>query len=82
MSILKTQTKLQQLQKRSADALGIFQNTVNNLADTNANIRTELKTREDEIKKLQEERAELKGLETQNQTVMDKIQDFLGSLNS
>lgn len=51
MSILKTQTKLQQLQKKSADALGIFQNTVNNLADTNASIRTELKTREDEIKK-------------------------------
>jgi len=38
MSILKSQTKVQQLQKKSADALGIFQNTVNNLADTNAQI--------------------------------------------
>lgn len=58
MSILNSQTKLQQLQKKSADALGIFQNTVNNLADTNANIRTESKTREDSIKKLQEERCD------------------------
>ena len=80
MSILKSQTKVQQLQKKSADALGIFQNTVNNLADTNAQIQQEKAIKIEQIAKLKQEQSDLESLENQNQTVMSKIEDFLFSI--
>jgi hypothetical protein len=75
-------TRLQSLQKKSTDALGIFQNTVNNLSSTNASIRIELKKRSDKIQKLKDETSKLNSMEAQNQTVMTKIEGFLGSLNT
>jgi hypothetical protein len=80
MTILSTQSKLQKLKKQGADALGIFQNTVSNLSDTNSAIRVELKSREDQITLLKSEKVELNGMESQNQTIIDKIQEFLGVL--
>ena len=80
MSILKSQSNLQRLRKKSADALGIFQATVSNLEQTNKLIEEESEKKAEEIRVLRDEHIELKKMSSRNSSIMDKINDFMTSV--
>ena len=80
MSILKNQTTLQRVQKQSADALGIFQTTIQKLADTNSTIEAADQEASNKIEALKREREEYSTIKTQNLAVMGKINEFFGTL--
>lgn len=78
MNLLNT-NRVKSLQKQSADAIGIFQNTINRLAETNKEVRIEKSRKQAEIEAKQAEFKVLEGIEGQNETFINKINDFLGN---
>lgn len=80
MGILNSQTNLQKLRKKSADSLGIFQRTMEDLDETNELIQEEMNSVHERIKSLREERAELLNLQTKNDKVSSKIREFFGEI--
>lgn len=70
--------KTTQLQKQSSDAIGIFKTTVDKLLTTNVQVRQEKAKKLEEIQAKQDEVKILEGIETQNETFVSKINDFLG----
>ena len=78
MSVFST-NRVEALKKQSSDAIGIFQNTIEKLATTNASVRQEKAKKLQEIEAKQREVEVLDGIETQNETFITKINDFLGT---
>lgn len=87
MSIFKKevtsiQSSVEQLRKKSADSLGIFQRTMEDLSKTNEAIQKEVDLHEEEIKRLRSERTDLVNLSTKNTNVVNKIQYLLGEVTT
>ena len=80
MSIFKNESSLEILRKKSADALRIFQSTVSNLQETNKDIEKEEEIKSKEIQKLRDEHIELTKMKYVNESIIDKINDFMGSI--
>ena len=78
MGLLGTKSRLEQLREKTEGALGIFENTLTNLVNTNKQIRQEQALTSEKISRLQLERSGLKELEQSNEAVIEKISDFLG----
>ena len=78
MSVFST-NRVEALKKQSSDAIGIFQNTIEKLATTNVSVRQEKAKKLQEIEAKQREVEVLDGIETQNETFITKINDFLGT---
>ena len=93
MSILKTPTPLQRVEKQSADALGIFRATVERLADTNKtieieknrnvkNTEAEKRRHQVEMQRLSDEKTQFEQIENRNSRVMSKINEFFETLST
>ena len=76
--LLSTTSKLQKLQKKSANALGVFQKTIADLAVVNKEIQTEIDYNTDQVNKLRLENEEYKKGLKQNESFISKINEFLG----
>lgn len=73
-----TTNKLASLQKKSKQALGVFQATVVNLAAVNEEIDKEIASTQEQIKALKENENQLLEISVGNQTFITKINEFLG----
>ena len=76
--MFKTTSKLQKLQKKSTNALGVFQATIANLANVNDEITTEIESNIDVIDGLVSENKAFSEARKTNQSFIDKINSFLG----
>ena len=76
--MFKTTSKLQKLQKKSTNALGVFQATIANLANVNDEITTEIESNIDVIDGLVSENKVFSEARKTNQSFIDKINSFLG----
>ncbi len=79
---LFTADKIEEIKKKSANALSVFRKTVSDLVEINSAIESEIKTREDEIVVLQKECGTLNEVKQENTQFIVKINEFLGTPNS
>ncbi len=70
-------TTIEQLQNKSKNALDIFTKTVNDLVAINVEVRQEVKTRDEKINVLIDEKNTLIDVITENEKVISKIQNIL-----
>lgn len=75
---MKRTNKIQQLQKRSEVALGVFRSTVANLASINQAIEVEQDNRKATIVTLEQEVSTLEAQRAENSKFIGKINEFLG----
>ena len=61
------------LQRKSGNILSIFTSTITDLHAVNSEINGHLETREEEIKRLQDEHLQLKNVKADNLKVIEKI---------
>lgn len=78
MSVLGifTQTKVERLQERSADALSVFRTTINNLKDVNTSVQAEVGAKSEAILKLEREKETLIDMAEENAILIEKISEF------
>lgn len=76
MGLLSTD-KVATLKKKSEDAISIFQNTINNLSKTNAEIRAEKAKQIEQLDKIKDNINALNGVEKGNEKFITKITEFL-----
>lgn len=67
------------LKIKSDNIFNVFKNTMNDLSKVNSEIAQQVKTREDQINSLQEEVTTLVTIKTNNEKMVNKIQNFLNS---
>lgn len=79
---LFTADKIEEIKKKSANALSVFRKTVSDLAEVNSAIESEIKSREEEIVVLQKECGTLNEVKQENTQFIVKINEFLGTPNS
>lgn len=79
---LFTADKIEEIKKKSANALSVFRKTVLDLAEVNSAIESEIKSREEEIVVLQKECGTLNEVKQENTQFIVKINEFLGTPNS
>lgn len=78
-NIMFTQTtKVQRLQKRSSDALGVFKKTISDLALINQEIEKEVAINDSKIAELLEENGVYEQGHAENSAFIYKINEFLG----
>lgn len=78
---LFTADRIEEIKKKSANALSVFRKTVSDLAEVNS-AKSEIKTREEEIVVLQKECGTLNEVKQENTQFIVKINEFLGTNNS
>lgn len=76
--MFKTTSTLQRLQKRSSDALGVFQATIANPETVNDEITKGIESNNKTINTLLDENKQYGEARKTNQNFIDKINDFLG----
>lgn len=76
--MFKTTSTLQKLQKKSSDALGVFQATIANLAGVNAEIQSEIDANVKVMDSLRDENLVYTKTKQQNEGFVNKINEFLG----
>jgi Sec-independent protein translocase protein TatA len=76
---LFTTDRIEEIKKKSANALSVFRKTVSDLAEVNSAIESEIKTREQEIVVLQTECETLTTVKQENTQFIVKINEFLGT---
>lgn len=76
--MFKTTSTLQKLQKKSSDALGVFQATIANLANVNVEIKAEVEVNNKAVDALRSENQLYDKSLKQNEGFINKINEFLG----
>lgn len=61
------------LQKKSGNILSIFTSTISDLHAVNAEVDGHIETREQELKRIQDEHSQLTGVKSDNLKVIEKI---------
>ena len=79
---LFTADKIEEIKKKSANALSVFRKTVSDLVEVNSAIESEIKSRDEEIVVLQKECGTLNEVKQENTQFIVKINEFLGTPNS
>ena len=79
---LFTADKIEEIKKKSANALSVFRKTVSDLVEVNSAIESEIKSKEEEIVVLQKECGTLNEVKQENTQFIVKINEFLGTPNS
>lgn len=77
MDILKTSVTSSSLQKKTSSILDVFTKTINNLQDIIASAKDQAKVKEDEIKAAQAEKEALEKVASDNQVIIDKLNNLL-----
>lgn len=72
-----TTAAIDKLQKSSDKILNVFTKTITDLTTVNAEVDTNIATRDAEIKRIQDETAKLAVIKEANQKVIDKITKIL-----
>lgn len=70
-------TKIQQIQKKSDNAISVFRKTVSDLTSVNDQIDDEIFARQAQINKLRDEKDDLIAISDENERFIDKITEFL-----
>lgn len=70
-------TKIQQIQKKSDNAISVFRKTVSDLTSVNDQIDDEIFARQAQINKLRDEKDDLIAINDENERFIDKITEFL-----
>lgn len=78
MSVLGvfTQSRVERLQGRSADALSVFRTTINKLKDVNTSVQAEVGAKAEAILKLEREKETLIDMAEENAILIEKISEF------
>lgn len=71
--VVQQQTRLQQLTKKSENAIGLVNQTINTLSNINEEIDKEVEVLAQEQKKLQEDSAELSKTKAQNAKIISNF---------
>jgi len=79
LSLLNPFNSVNALKVKSDNIFNVFKNTMNDLSKVNSEIAQQVKSREDQINSLQEEVTTLVTIKTNNEKMVNKIQNFLNS---
>lgn len=79
LSLLNIFNSVKALQTKSDNIFNVFKNTMNDLSKVNSEIAQQVKTREDQINSLQEEVTTLVTIKSNNEKMVNKIQNFLNN---
>lgn len=77
MDILKTSITSSSLQKKTSSILDVFTKTISNLQDIITSAKDQAKVKEDEIKAAQIEKEALEKVASDNQVIVDKLNNLL-----
>lgn len=77
MDILKTSVTSSSLQKKTSSILDVFTKTITSLQDIITSAKDQAKVKEDEIKAAQVEKEALKKVASDNQAIIDKLNNLL-----
>lgn len=77
MAILSSKTTVSTIEKRSNNILGIFQKTILDLSEINAQINEQTELKKQEIEKLTAETEYLSKIMDKHEKVITKISDLL-----
>lgn len=77
MDILNTSVTSSSLQKKTSSVLDVFTKTINTLQDIIVSAKDQAKVKEDEIKAAQAEKEALEKVASNNQAIVDKLNNLL-----
>lgn len=77
MDILNTSVTSSSLQKKTSSVLDVFTKTINTLQDIIVSAKDQAKVKEDEIKAAQAEKEALEKVASNNQVIVDKLNNLL-----